>query len=225
MDKDESLAKFEQYLWRRFPERRTPVDYLSDIRQFRAVCQKPWRAVTMHDIDAFVDQQRASGLKSATVNRRVAALKTFFDFLAEESDDLSWPNPVHFKRHAGKRPRCLPRDIRDEDIEQVWSVIASARDRAWFALMVRGGLRVGEVVDMKLGDVISKPEGEQVARLRVCGKGRKERVIWLTADAYAVLEDWLARRPENETGNVFLNERGQPLSANGIEWLLHRYGR
>lgn len=225
MDRNESLTKFELYLQRRFPERRTPIDYVSDIRQFMAVCPKPWREVTMQDIDLFVDQQRQAGLKQSTVNRRVAALKTFFDFLAEESGDLSWPNPVRFKRHAGKRPRALPRDLRDEDMERVWEVIVSARDRAWFALMVRAGLRVGEVVKLKLSDVLSPAEGERPARLRVCGKGGRERIVYLTADAYAVLETWLQARPTTEDPHVFLNGRGQPLTANGLQWLLHQYGQ
>jgi site-specific recombinase XerD len=225
MDRAESLEKFERYLERRFPERRTSKDYLSDLRQFMAKCQKAWQEVSMNDIDAFVDQQRAKGLKPATVNRRVAALKTFFDFLAEESGDLSWPNPVRYKRHAGKRARHLPRDLRDEDLEQVWGVITSSRDRAWFALMVRAGLRVGEVVDLKLSDVLSKAQDGQPGRVRVCGKGRKERVVWLSADAYAVLEAWLAERPETKETAIFLNERGKPLSANGVQWLLHGYGQ
>lgn len=225
MDKNESLEKFEQYLRRRFPERRTPIDYLSDIRQFMVVCQKAWRDVTMHDIDTFVDQQRANGLKTTTVNRRVAALKTFFDFLAEEEGELSWPNPVRYKRHAGKRGRALPRDLRDEDIERIWGVIDLRRDRAWFALMLRGGLRVGEVVDLKLCDLVSKPQGERPAQMRVCGKGRKERTVLLTADAYAVLAEWLAERPQSAEEHIFLNERGKPLTTSGIEWLLHGYGK
>jgi len=225
MDRNESLVKFEQYLQRRFPERRTAIDYLSDVRQFMAACQKAWRDVTMHDIDAFVDQQRAKGLKSATVTRRVAALKTFFDFLAEETGDLSWPNPVRFKRHAGKRPQHLPRDLRDEDIAQVWGQITAPRDRAWFVLMLRAGLRVGEVIDLKTADLLSKPAAEHPGRLRVCGKGRKERVVWLTADAYAVLDTWLQARPATPDTHIFLNRRGQPLTANGVQWLLHRYGQ
>jgi site-specific recombinase XerD len=225
MDRDESLQKFEQYLQRRFPERRTSKDYLSDLRQFAAFCQKPWREVHMHDIDAFVDQQRAQGLKPATINRRVAALKTFFDFLAEETDDLSWPNPVRFKRHAAKRARSLPRDLREQDLERVWAVMASARDRAWFVLMVRAGLRVGEVVGLQLPDLLSRPQNQRPARLRVCGKGHKERIVLLTADAYAIVETWLAERPLSPDNHLFLNERGKPLSANGIEWLLHRYGQ
>ena len=224
MDKQESLTRFEKYLQRRFPGRRTAIDYLSDLRQFMAVCQKPWREVNMHDIDEFVDQQRMKGLKQATVNRRVAALKTFFDFLAEESGDLSWPNPVRYKRHAGKRARHLPRDLRDEEVEQLWCVIHSAGDRAWFALMLRAGLRVGEVVTLKQQDLLNPPEGEKPSRLRVCGKGDQERTVWLTADAYAVLEAWLAERPENPDEHIFLNQRGKPLSVSGIQWLLHRYG-
>jgi len=225
METENIIIEFEKYLRRCFPKRRTPVDYLSDLRQFRSVCQKPWREISMHDIDAFVEQQRASGLKSATVRRRVASLKTFFDFMAEESGDLSWPNPVRFKRHAGKVERRLPRDLRDEDLERVWHEIGCARDRAWFALMVRGGLRVGEVVTLKVSDVLNQPEGERPARIRVEGKGCKERMVWLSADAYAVLAEWLAERGESHSAHLFLNEHGQALSANGIEWLLHRYGR
>ena len=155
MDEETALHEFEKYLQRRFPGRRTPIDYLSDLRQFRSVCQKTWREVDMHDIDVFVDQQHAGGLKPATIRRRVAALKTFFDFMAEESGDLSWPNPVRFKRHAGRQEKRVPRDLHDDDIERVWQKISSSRDRAWFALMVRAGLRVGEVVDLKLRDILS----------------------------------------------------------------------
>ena len=100
-------------------------------------------------------------------------MKTFFDFLAEETGDVSWPNPVRFKRHAGKRPQRLPRDLRDEDIAQVWAQIAAPRDRAWFVLMLRAGLRVGEVIDLKTADVLSPPSAERPGRLHVCGKGRK----------------------------------------------------
>lgn len=225
MDEEQVLQDFEKYLHRRFPDRRTSTDYVSDIRQFRKVCQKAWREVDMHDIDRFVDQQRANGLKSATVRRRVAALKTFFDFLAEESGDLSWPNPVRFKRHAGKLEKRVPRDLHDDEIEQVWQQISAARDRAWFALMVRAGMRVGEVVGLKLPDLLKPPEADKPARIRVQGKGRKERIVLLSADAYAVLSAYLAERGESAEKHIFLNERGQPLKANGIEWLLSGYGK
>ena len=224
MGREQSIQEFEQYLLRRFPGRRTVKDYLSDLRQFGKVCQKEWREVNVKDIDEFIDLQRSKKLSQATINRRVAALKTFFDFLAEESGELSWSNPVRFKRHAGKRSKSLPRDVGDEDLERVWGVISNARDRAWFVLLLRAGLRVGEVVDLQMRDLLNPPQAEQPGRLRVCGKGRKERIVLLIGEAYAILASWLAQRTGQADGPVFLNERGQALSANGIEWLLHGYG-
>jgi len=225
MDEPNRLAQFAQYLERRAPGRRTTILYVSDVRQFAAVVQKPWREITMQDIDTFVDQQRQAGLSAATIKRRVAALKVFFDCLAEETADLSWANPVRFKRHAGKQPRRLPRDLKDAAVAQVWAVISNPRDRAWFTLLWRAGLRVGELVGLRLDDLLAAPTATQPARLRVLGKGQKERLVLLTADAYAVLTAWLVERPASDTRHIFLNDRGQPLTVNGIEWLLHQYGQ
>lgn len=224
-ERTQEIERFGQYLQRRAPGRRTAIDYVSDVRQFTAFCPKLWTEVTMSDIDAFVDQQRQAGLGAATIKRRVAGLKVFFDFLAEESGDLAWPNPVRFKRHAGKQPKRLPRDLSNEQVERLWAVISAPRDRAWFALMLRAGLRVGEVVKLKLRDLLSRPQAKQPARLRVCGKGQKERIVLLTADAWAVLQEWLQQRPPREHETVFLNARGQPLTNSGIEWLLRGYGQ
>jgi site-specific recombinase XerD len=133
MDQLGSHEQFAQHLERRTPGRRTAINYVTDIRQFLAVCAKPWREVTMHDIGAFVDGRRAAGRGPATVKRRVAALKVHFDFLTEESGELSRPNPVRFKRHAGKQPQDLPCDLSDERIAQLWAVLA--------APAIRRGLR------------------------------------------------------------------------------------
>lgn len=224
-NREQNIEQFKQYLERRSPGRRTAVDYTSDIRQFAAACSKPWTEVAMHDIDTFVDQQRQKGLSAATIRRRVAALKVFFDFLAEESGDLSWPNPVRFKRHAGKQPKRLPRDLSNEQVEKLWTAIDAPRDRAWFVLMLRAGVRVEEVVTLQLGDLLTPPTDNQPARLRVMGKCRKERVVLLTADAYAVLQEWIEVRPQVEHDFVFMNERGKQITENGIEWLLRKYGR
>jgi site-specific recombinase XerD len=225
MVEPDRLKQFAQYLERRAPGRRTTILYVSDVRQFAAVNRKPWREISMSDIDTFVDQQRQAGLSAATVKRRVAALKVFFDFLAEETGDLHWANPVRFKRHAGKQPRQLPRDLKDDEVGRVWATIRSRRDRAWFVLLWRAGLRAGELVGLRLDDVLTAPSGDQPARLRVLGKGQKERLVLLTADAYAVLAAWLAERPASDAPMIFLNERGQPLTVSGIEWLLHQYGQ
>lgn len=221
--RSQDIEQFKQYLSRRAPQRRTAIDYSSDVRQFAAACPKAWRQVTMPDIDAFVEQQYQAGLSGATVKRRVAALKVFFDYLAEEANDLNWPNPVRFKRHAGKQAQKLPRDLSDPQVAQLWRVIGSVRDRAWVELMLRAGLRLAEVVALQRDDLLSAPTVEQPARLRVTGKGQKERLVFLSADSYDVLQQWLAIRPASPHQAIFLNQRGQPLSGSGLQWLLGRY--
>jgi hypothetical protein len=114
--------------------------------------------------------------------------------------------------------------LSDETVERVWQAISAPRDRAWVVLMWRAGLRVGEVEDLKLTDFLSPAGADHPARLRVLGKGRKERIVLLTAEAEAVVQAWLTVRPASDPPYVFLNERGQPLKPNGILWLLHRYG-
>lgn len=56
MDTENVFLEYEKYLQRRFSGRRTSVDYLSELRQFRSICHKPWRGISMHNIDDFVDQ-------------------------------------------------------------------------------------------------------------------------------------------------------------------------
>lgn len=105
-----------------------------------------------------------------------------------------------------------------------WRVITNVRDRAWFMLMLRAGLRVGEVVTLTLTDVLTAASPDHPAHLRVCGKGQRERMVLLTVEAYDQLREWLKVRPAVEVPAIFLNERGRPLTANGLEWLLRGYG-
>jgi len=177
MDNEAALPEFERYLQRRYPGRSTAKHYLSDLRQFQKVCPKPWEAVTSADIDAFVEAGQRQGWKPATVQRRVAALKTFFEFWAVETNTLECPNPVQPQRHAPKRGQRLPHDLADETVEQLWLAIDQPRDQVWFTLMLRGGLRVGEVVALNRGDVLAAATANQPARLRVLGKGRKGRPL------------------------------------------------
>lgn len=223
MDNQEALMRFERYLNRRSPGRSTAKHYVSDVRLFLAGCPKPWAEVTHSDIEAFVDRGAEAGWKPATIRRRVAALKAFFDFCAEETDRLDEPNPVCFRRHAPKQGHRLPRDVSNETVRRLWSVIESPRDQAIFALMLRAGLRVGEVVVLTPADMLAPATPERPARLRVRGKGDKERVVYLSADAYGLLAHYMQMTPALPEESVFRNWRGQPLTVAGVQARLRHY--
>ena len=223
MDNATARMKFEQHLRRRSPDRSTPIHYVSDVRQFQQFCSKPWFEVTRSDIESFVDHGLAQGSPPTTLQRRVAALKVFFDFCADESEQEDRPNPVQPSRHAPRRGERLPRDLPDELIERLWMLLDHPRDQVAFMLMLRGGLRVGEVVALKRSDILAPATSTTPARLRVVGKGRKERTVYLTADAYAVLERWLELIPSAPDTPLLLNRRGQVMTVNGVQERLRHY--
>jgi len=223
MDNSEARQRFEAYLQRRYSDRRTPVDYVSDVRQFQQACPKPWDTVTPQDVDAFVDQMHQNHLKPTTIKRRLAALKVYFDFLADASGQSEHRNPV-CKRHTIKLGRHLPRDLSDTEVSRLLEVIDAPRDRALAALMLRAGLRVGEVVALTLDALVPASRPDDLTRVRVLGKGQKERIVYLSHEATAALNSWLAVRPPSTDSTLFLNQRGEPLSPSGVEWLCQHYG-
>jgi integrase/recombinase XerD len=223
---EEWLEAFANFLNRRFPERSTAKHYVNDIRIFMRHYSGMISAVTSTDIDAFVDQQRADGLATTSVNRRVAALKTFFDFAGEM---LGWGkerNPVVRRRHAAKPPRQLPRDLSNAEVERFLAVVENLRDRALTLLMLYGGLRVGEVVLLRPIDITRPDSTEAPLRLRVLGKGRKERVVFLHPTAAEPLLAYLAQRaPTAAEQPLFHNRFQQPLSIAGVQNRVSSYGK
>jgi site-specific recombinase XerC len=151
------IVRFNKWLRRRSPHATTSVEYTKDLRLFFDWVDKPPNAVTLRDVDAFIEHcQTDLGHAIATVNRRLAAIRSFYHFLDIESDDAP-TNPVLPKRHFVRQGRHLPRDVEDADIAQLFAVIESVRDRAMYLLMLRCGLRVAEVRDLSMGDLYLQP--------------------------------------------------------------------
>ena len=221
---EDAIERFQRYLERRYGDRSTPKHYRSDLQVWVGQLEpKPPQEVTMQDIDQFVDHQVEQGLKPTTINRRLATLRTFFEFLAGEEPDHPWPNPVVWRRHRVKAGETLPRDLNEADVERLFAAIEDDRDRALFGLMLGAGLRVSEVAGVHLDDLEDPSAPDQMARLRVLGKGRKERYVWLVAPLYTTVQTWLQQRPAGESEHLFVNQHGRPLSASGIQFRLGQH--
>ena len=222
---NEAMARYKLYLERRYPERSTAKHYMSDLmilRQFVDDDVSP-KEIGPKLIDEFVQAQSEQGKKGSTINRRVASLSSFFDFLIEEAEDNNWLNPVRWKRHSIKQGRHLPRDVSDETVRQLFAVIDAPRDLAMFTLMLSAGLRVGEVVKLKIQELPSVEETTILSRLQVSGKGDKERTVWLTGEAMRPVHTWLEQRPESQSQHLFLNQHKRPLSVSGAQYRLKQY--
>jgi len=219
----EEIDGFEQYWRRRKPGRSTAIHYRSDVNIFFQWAQQAPAAITVHHIDQFIDWQRELGRASATIQRRLIAIRMFYDYLAyiQEEEVL---NPVIPRRHYPARDRRLPRDVPDDVIGQLFKAMGShLRDRTMFTLVLHAGLRIGELSQLRLSDV--RLSTEHTPFLRLNGKGQQERVAYLSAAAAQLLGEYLRERPQDAPQQVFLNYKGQPISITGIQLRLAHYCR
>lgn len=149
---------FVNWVRRRNPNARTWKDYHYDLHQFADIIgDLPVKAITFHEIDRFVAHQVSRGFQPTTVNRRLACLVSFFTFLSDEDPALLCP--VLPKRHFLRERERLPRPVQPEHLKAFFEAIDRAvhigcpkalRDRAMFILMLRCGLRIGEVANLLL---------------------------------------------------------------------------
>jgi len=127
------------------------------------------------DVDRFVRHQGQKGLAPATINRRLNALKSFYEFLFSNRDDFLMPiKPSHYV----KQGQTLPKKLSNEEIKKLFGQIKNKMDKTMFLLMLRCGLRVSEIANLKPEDI----DWEQRALLVRQGKGRKDRRVYLSKD-------------------------------------------
>ena len=216
------IEAFQKWLRRKAPNASTQIHYANDLDLFFTWLIKPVNEVKLQDIDRYIEHCQQEKQAIATINRRLAALRAFYLFL-EIEQEAAPKNPVLPRRHYIRPGFHLPRDVQDKDLEKLFAVIHSTRDRAMFILMLRCGLRVSEVRNLSLPDLFLDPTPGSLPRIWLNGKGSKERVAYLSHQSLAALREWLAVRPNTKSDAVFLNRFGNRLTVTGIQDRLAGY--
>ena len=229
----ERLASPEHFLQRLEQERNfsphTLRAYRKDLAEFTeflgedAPAKIP--AVTHVQLRSFLAGLRGRGISKTTIARKLAALRSFFRFLCR--DGLMRTNPMLALR-APKRDQRLPHVLGAAEVERLLETAsgndeADLRDRAILETLYTSGMRVGELVALKVKDVDFFAE---VAT--VMGKRRKERICPLGSYALKALQAYLEKRGISMVSAprcdepLFLNLRGTRLTARSVGRLLAR---
>jgi len=229
----------------------TWIGYGYDLQIFLNTVQKPVLEVTPTDIFTFIQQQwdgpghednrphhRDSSLSAKTVKRRLSAISGLYEYLRVCGDTPLKANPVprgltgrstfwgnRLKGNAVmpliRVPRPLPRPLDSEEISSFLSSLSTHRDKAIILLMLLGGLRKSEALDLAVEDV---DFGQHIVVIRD-GKGGQRRVV---AVSHVALEEVLRyldkERPRSSSPKLFLvlkgRRRGQPLSVRGLDMII-----
>jgi integrase/recombinase XerD len=157
--------------------------------------------ITRKDIEAFIEQEQDRGLGVRSVRNRTQAVYSFIQYLVEnkivDADILT-------RRIKMKMPVSLPRAIDPVDVRVLFSVLDHTRDRAFFLLLLRTGMRVGELLDLRASD-LHLPEKKIL--IYMGEKNYRGRVVYLSEDAVEAAEAWLAIRDSHQDMLFYSSQR------------------
>jgi len=143
------------------------------------------------DLEAFIEHEQDRRIRISTVRTRLACIIAFLHFLMEQ--DVI-PSSVLKRGIKLKLPNTLPRAMNPADVRKLLSVLDDSRDRAFFLLLLRTGIRIGEALGLTLNDL---DIGERKVHLFEGEKNSMGRVVYLSDDALFAMKLWLRRRDKS----------------------------
>jgi site-specific recombinase XerD len=188
----EHVAEYFRYMYRRNFRPKTYASNLAAIYIFLTVVKDSGKTrleeITKHDLEAFIEHEQDRGLMLSTVRTRLHCANAFLRYVIE-AEVVS--GDVLARRIRLKKPETLPRAMDPDDVKRLLAIIDHTRDRAMVTVLLRTGMRIGELLNTKMLDLHLKDrridiyEGE---------KNRLGRVVYLSDDAVSALKAWLKMR-------------------------------
>ena len=205
--------------------------YQRDLVKFDAFAKKrklALQTVSRDDLVDFLASLYRQNLESRTVARHLVTLRNFFRFA--QTQELITEDPS-INLESPKIRRTLPGYLRLEEVERLLeqpdsNTSLGLRDRAMLEVLYSTGLRVSELIGLRVNDLDSK-----VGCIRCIGKGDKERIVPVGRKALGLVEKYLRdARPKllgkmRGSPTLFVNRRGASLSRVGVWKILSAYGK
>ena len=208
--------------------RATLASYRSDLAAFgRWLSSRERDLLTAErgDVLEYLAYRVGARARPATTGRLLSSLKRFYAWTLRQTRRTTDPT---LNIDAPKRIKTVPHSLAESDVERLLAAPAvdqplGLRDRAMLETLYASGLRVSELIGLKLGQL-----ARDMGVVRVMGKGAKERLVPLGEEALAWLERYLREgRPALARGAasdaVFLTRRGQPMTRQQFWNLIKRY--
>jgi site-specific recombinase XerD len=173
--------------------------------------------VCREDVCAFIEHEQDRGLKPASVSNRIDGLYAFIRFLVDR--EVLGADLLKRKLRV-KVPDSLPRAIDPQDVRRLLAVTLRPRDRAMVLVLLRTGMRIGELLHTTLADVNLAERRIEIVETQ---KNRVGSVVYLAEDACRALAEWLNVR-RWQTALIFPSQHGAPLSYEVALTPLNRYG-
>jgi integrase/recombinase XerC len=227
-----SLEQQQHFLRHLLSERRlsahTASSYRIDLECLIVFCDKQgigdWTRVDGHQVRAFAASEHRRGISPRSIQRRLSATRSFFNYLVREGIAASNPG-IDIQAPKGKKR--LPATLDADQMTKLLSFRADAtldvRDKAMLELFYSSGLRLSELMNLDLPDVDLRDR-----TVRVLGKGNKVRILPIGRYAVDALNAWFKERSllaKTEGHAVFVGRNGQRIAPRTVQVRLANWAK
>ena len=229
---NELIQEFLNYITvERGLSRNTIEAYARDLRQFAAFLAltgyDSLAEIHSHTLVDYLRKLQQENLQPSSVTRKLAAIRSFFQYMLRERHLKVDPSVTI---DSLKTPQRLPKVLSETEIGRLLeqpgaTTPAKLRDKAMLELLYATGVRVSELVSLKLGDI-----NMDMGYIRCFGKGSKERIVPMGGSAQKALLDYLdrarpkiVRRAAEDT--LFLNHHGRKMTRQGFWQIIQAAAR
>lgn len=209
----------------------TLKSYRRDLEEYvkyldKVLSKTNWDTISRYDISSFLYMLKDNGKSSATISRHISSIRSFHQFLVREQ--ISNVDPS-FHIETPKKERKLPDVLSQKEVELLLDINESSplgiRNKAMLELLYATGLRVSELISLKLSDLHLT-----MGFLQCFGKGSKERIVPIGNIAIEKVDNYIKyARPElvkkQSTDVVFVNQHGRALSRQGFWKILKKIAK
>lgn len=224
----EDIKHFEKYLAneKRYPET-TITGYIRDVEDYQEFIKEShinYLTINKEEIRSYLKYLDEHKLSKSTISRKLSALRHFYSYLVLEGKI----NTNQFKLISNpKKDKKLPNFLQYDELDKIFDSIdldtdLGIRNRLIVELLYATGLRVSELVNLKINDIDMSAK-----EIRVLGKGDKERIVYFGDYAHKYLKMYINDSRYNllngkRSEYLILNNQGDQITSRGIETIINK---
>ena len=203
----------------------TIASYQNDLKKAYIFFKKDFKDLSKKDIQNYI-QSLSKKESASSVSRTISTLKSFYKFL--EINKYTKSNPLGTISNP-KTIKKLPKVLSEEEVDKLLDINLKTnfdyRNKAMLELMYSSGLRVSELINLKVNDIDLKN-----ASVRIFGKGSKERIVPLDDYAIEALDNYIKYQRKSlfkhgENNYLFLNNHGNKMTRQGFFKILQKIAK
>lgn len=199
----------------------TSYSYKLDLKKYSEFINKEINKISKEDINNYIKYLSKSNIKSSSIARNIVAIKNFHKYISRTYEIHNPSVGIELPKINRRLPNVLDIDEINKILDIKLMNNFDYRNKAMLELMYASGLRVSELVSLKLNDIDIKN-----ATVKCFGKGKKERIIPVGSYAIDAVVEYITYYREGMlkgylTDNVFLNNHGREMTRQGFSKVLN----